>query len=149
MWERLELLKGRLPESIIDMIREYDSHSVADLIREIMVRHFRDYGFYPPSLVLKLQYPRCFLPTIPELKRRLQHNRTRHLHGGLWLPIFFYSWMVEFHKCNCEAPPELPDWVKEDYLAPLKKRDQARCVQTFDGRVKKCWGPNKSCQPSR
>ena len=122
MVERLDILRARLPEGVLSIIRQYDRHPLADLIKEIEFCPFPAFGYRAPGLVLKIQEPRCFVPAVRELRRRLQHNRTRHLHGGCWLPIFFYNrtWSLTFDRWKYETVQDLdylPDWVKEDYIA--------------------------------
>ena len=121
MVERLDILRAWLPEGVLSIIRQYDRHPLADLIKEIEFSPFPAFGYRAPGLVLKIKEPRCFVPAVRELRRRLQHNRTRHLHGGCWLPIFFYNrtWSLTFDRWKYETLQDLdylPDWVKEEYV---------------------------------
>ena len=122
MVERLDVLRARLPESVISIIQLYDSHLLADLIKEVGFIPCPAYSCYSAGLLLQLEEPTCFTPASRELKRRLQHNRTRHLHGGCWLPVFFFNhaWRLTFDRWKYETVQDLdylPDWVKEDYIA--------------------------------
>ena len=40
MARRLEVLRNKLPEGVLSLIRSYDSHVLADMIREIEFQEF-------------------------------------------------------------------------------------------------------------
>jgi hypothetical protein len=121
MSERLRAL--RLPNSVLATIQLFDSHPVADLVKAIKFEPVPAGNITSAGLVLTLQKPYHFVPMFRELQRRLQHNRTRHLHGCMWLPMFarHRCWHMIFDTWKYETVPELdylPDWVKEQYNTP-------------------------------
>ena len=137
MLGRLDILRARLPESVISIIQLYDSHLLADLIKEVEFIPCPAYSCYSAGLLLQLEEPTCFIPAARELKRRLQHNRTRHLHGGCWLPVFFFNhaWRLTFDRWKLETLQDLdylPDWVKEDYIASKPPPSNSRLLN-LDG----------------
>jgi len=124
MSQRLGALRSRLPDEVLARIMQFDSHPTADLIKQI------DFCPVPPTkqtsagMLLKVEDPVYFIPAVKELKRRLFHNRTRHLHGGAWLPVFFYhrTWRLSFDMWRYETMLELdylPDWVDEEYKSGI------------------------------
>ena len=119
---RIDVLEKKLPPEVLSLIRLYDSHPAADLIREIEFCPFPATKEHSAGVILKISSPKCFLPAVKELKRRLYHNRTRHIHGGCWLPLFFChrSWRLTFERWQYENALELDyllDWARRDFVA--------------------------------
>ena len=123
MSERLEALK--LPPEVLSIIRDYDSHPVSDLIREIEFQRFPGHVYAASSLSLK----NCMIwrPLAREMKRRLRHNSTlmSQTHG-VWLPILSYdarTWRMSFPRWQFETLEDLdylPLWVKEEYRLQVR-----------------------------
>ena len=72
MSERLEALKSKLPPEVLKIIWIYDSHQVADLVREIELKR---YSSHVDNLVgLRLENGQVWTPIAREMKMRLAHN---------------------------------------------------------------------------
>ena len=118
--DRLALLKSKLPDEIISIIRIYDSHLTADLIKQVEFTPVARTGLTSACLLLTVEKPVHFIPALREFRRRLYHNKTRHLHGGVWLPIFFRyrTWRLVFDAWRYQTMTDmdyLPNWVAEQY----------------------------------
>ncbi len=120
MSERLEALSSKLPPGVLSIIRDYDSHHMSDLIREIEFERFPGHVHAASSLCLK--NCRVWPPLARELKRRLKHNCTLMSQtGGVWLPILCYdakTWRMSFPRWQFETLEDLdylPLWVREEY----------------------------------
>ena len=118
MSERLRALK--LPEDVLVRIMLYDSHPLADLVKAIKFDPVPAGNITSAGLIVSLQEPCHFVPMFREFKRRVQHNNTRHLHGGMWLPLLtrYRCLHIIFDTWQYETVPELdylPEWVKEQY----------------------------------
>ena len=121
MSERLEALSSKLPPGVLSIIRDYDSHPVSDLIREIEFERYPGNVYSASALCLK----RCEVwpPLAREMKRRLKHNCTLMSRTqGVWMPILCYdakTWTMSFPRWQFETLEDLdylPLWVKEEYL---------------------------------
>ena len=115
---RLAALKSKLPDEALALVARFDSHPCADMIRQITFQPIVPSEHTSAGLILNMENPYTFLHQVRELRRRLRHNRTRHVHGGIWLPAFFstHSWVLTFDRWQYETVPELdylPDWVRE------------------------------------
>ena len=123
MTRRLEVLRNKLPEGVLSLIRSYDSHLLEDMIREIEFQEFPGHVYSASSKQLK----NCnvWLPLARELGRRMRHNRSLASHGGTWLPVLFLStktWIMSFERWRFETLEDLcylPEWVREEYLAKV------------------------------
>ena len=123
---RLALLKSKLPDEVISMIMLYDSHLTADLIKNVEFTPVAPTELTSACLLLTVEKPVHFIPALREFRRRLYHNKTRHLHDGVWLPIFFRyrSWRLVFDRWRYETMSDidyLPTWVVEQYLEQSDK----------------------------
>lgn len=125
MAHRLEALRSKLPEGVLGLIREYDSHPAADLIRAIKFEHFPGHVYHSSSL--RLTNCRVWAPLARELKGRLKHNCTLVSQTrGVWMPIFCYdarTWILTFERWRFETLEDLdylPTWVKDEYLAGVR-----------------------------
>ena len=125
MSERLEALSSKLPPGVLSIIREYDSHPVSDLIREIEFERYPGHVYAASSMCLK--NCRVWPPLARELKRRLKHNCTLMSQtGGVWLPILCYdakTWRMSFPRWQFETLEDLDYlhlWVREEYRLQVR-----------------------------
>ena len=125
MSERLEALSSKLPPGVLSIIRDYDSHPVSDLIREIEFERYPGHVYAASSLCL--HNCRLWPPLARELKRRLKHNSTLMSQTqGVWLPILCYdakNWRMSFPRWQFETLEDLdylPLWVREEYRLKIK-----------------------------
>jgi hypothetical protein len=125
MSERLEALSSKLPPGVLSIIRDYDSHPVSDLIREIEFEIFPGHVYFASSMCLKS----CVIwpPLAREMKRRLKHNSTLMSQTrGVWLPMLCYdarTWTLSFPRWQFETLEDLdhlPLWVKEEYKLKVR-----------------------------
>ena len=120
MSNRLDVLRNKLPAGVLSIIRSYDSHLLADMIREI---EFEELPKHVYASAKRLKNCNVWLPLARELGRRMRHNRSIASHGGVWMPVHFLSsktWILSFASWQFETLEEfdyLPLWVKEEYLA--------------------------------
>ena len=121
MSQRLDALRSKLPEGVLSIVRSYDSHPTADLIREIEFERFPGHAYAAASM--SLQNCRIWPPLAREMSRRHLHNGTLYSRkNGVWLPIFCYdakNWTLSFPRWQFETLEDLdylPLWVKEGYL---------------------------------
>jgi hypothetical protein len=119
MSERLEALRSKLPEGVLSIIRSYDSHPTADLIREIEFERFPGHTLYAS---MSLKNCRVWAPLAREMKRRHMHNSTLYSRkNGVWLPVLVLDarvWTMSFPRWKFETLEDLdylPAWVKEEY----------------------------------
>ncbi len=120
MSQRLDALKSKLPEGVLSIIRSYDSHPTADLIREIEFERFPGHAYAAASLSLK--NCRIWAPLAREMSRRHMHNGTLYSRrSGVWLPVLVLDarvWTMSFPRWKFETLEDLdylPAWVKYDY----------------------------------
>jgi hypothetical protein len=125
MTQRLEALSSKLPPGVLSIIREFDSHPVADLVRKLEFETFPGNVYSASALCIK----NCEVwpPLARELRRRLKHNSTLMSRTqGVWMPIFSYdakTWTMSFPKWQFETLEDLdylPLWVKEEYLLGVR-----------------------------
>ena len=126
MSERLEALTSKLTPGVLSIIRDYDSHPVSDLIREIEFERHPRHVYAASSLRLKncLVWP----PLAKELRRRLKNNSAVMPSGirGVYLPIFSYDvriWTMCFSRWQFETLEDLdylPLWVREEYMLKVR-----------------------------
>ena len=125
MDERHGVLRGKLPDGIISIIRDYDSHPIADLIRDIKFEMFPGHVYAASSMQLR----RCSLwpPLAREMRRREKHNRMIvSQNNGIWMPLLTYNakiWTLSFPRWQFETLEDmdyLPEWVKEEYRLKLR-----------------------------
>ena len=124
MSDRLDALRSKLPAEVLSIIRGYDSHLLADAIREIK---FEEFLRLPCGISLK-QLTNCnvWLPLARELMRRVRHNRSVPSNGGVWLPCSFSTkvWIMSFERWQFETLDGLcylQDWVIQEYLAKVRQ----------------------------
>ena len=121
MSDRLEALRGKLPEGVLSLIRSYDSHLLSDLIRDIEFQFFPGHLYAASSLQLKS----CDVwpPLAREMKRRIDHN---FMLNRVWLPTLCYDakvWTMSFPRWQFETLEDLeylPLWVKEEYRLKVR-----------------------------
>jgi len=118
---RLDVLRSKLPDDVLAKILLFDSHPLADLMKHVEIEAVAASHITSAGLVVSLKKPLYFVPVFREFRRRIHHNSTRHLHGGVWLPLFtrYRCWRLVFDKWRYETMPELdylPDWVEEQFL---------------------------------
>ena len=115
----------KLPPEVLSIIRDYDSHPVSDLIREIEFEIFPGHIYFASSMCLK----NCVIwpPLAREMKRRLKHNSTLMSQTrGVWLPMLCYdarTWTLSFPRWQFETLEDLdhlPLWVKEEYKLKVR-----------------------------
>ena len=117
---RLDVLRSKLPDDVLARILLFDSHPLADLVKQLEFEPVSPSPLTSAGLVVSLKKPLYFVPVFREFRRRIQHNSTRHLHGGVWLPLFtrYRCWRLIFDRWMYETVPEidyLSDWVKEQF----------------------------------
>jgi hypothetical protein len=105
---------------VLSIIRDYDSHPVSDLIREIEFERYPGHVYAASSLCLK--NCRVRPPLAREMKRRLKHNSTLMSQtGGVWLLILCYdakTWRMSFPRWQFETLEDLdylPLWAREEH----------------------------------
>jgi hypothetical protein len=125
MTQRLEALSSKLPPGVLSIIRELDSHPVADLVRKLEFETFPGNVYSASALCIK--NCKVWAPLARELRRRLKHNSTLMSRTqGVWMPIFSYdakTWTMSFPKWQFETLEDLdylPLWVKEEYLLGVR-----------------------------
>jgi len=132
MTQRLEALRSKLPQGVLRIIRDFDSHPLADLISHLEFERHPGNVYSAASLCIK----NCevWAPLARELKRRLKHNCTLMSRTqGVWMPILCYDakiWTLSFPRWqfeNLEDLGYLPRWVHEEYL--LEARSKASSDQ--------------------
>jgi hypothetical protein len=125
MSNRLEALESKLPPEVLAIIRIYDSHQVADLVRQI---EFKRYSSHVDNLLgLRLKNGQVWIPIAREMKRRLAHNsRLTSRNHGVWMPILWrdaMTWNMSFDRWRFETLEQfgyLPDWVADEYRLGLR-----------------------------
>ena len=95
MSERLEALQSKLPPAVLSLIRDYDSHPVSDMIREI------EFTRYPGIVhtVSSMRLRNCKI--WPPSARRM-------------IRLFRNTWIMSFDRRRFETLEQfdyLPDWV--------------------------------------
>ena len=120
MREKLDARRSKLPAGVLSIIRDYDSHPVSDLIRELEFERYPGHTYAASSL--RLKNCRVWAPLARELKKRLKHNCTLMSQTrGVWMPMFCYNartWTMSFARWRYETLEDLdylPHWVKEEY----------------------------------
>ena len=116
MSERLEALRSKLPSEVLNLIRSYDSHPLADLIREIKFEPLPGHVYAASGLCLKNCH--VWRPLANELRRRLRHNRSLASH------VFdTQTWILSFPRWQFETLEDigyLPLWVQEEYKLKVR-----------------------------
>lgn len=127
MSQRLDALKSKLPEGVLSIIRSYDSHPTADLIREIEFERFPGHAYAAASLSLK--NCKIWAPLAREMSRRHMHNGTLYSRrSGVWLPVLVLDarvWTMSFPRWQFETLEDLdylPAWVKEEYRREVRSK---------------------------
>ena len=123
--ERVQALRGKLPQALLWEIQKFDAHPAADLVREL---RFTQQGEVT-TVATSRGY---FLNKWRELQRRLASNKTYKQTGASWQIIDFEVHLLYWTHMPClyiNHPDTLAlaDWVVEDFL----------CVHLLDRRVKK------------
>jgi hypothetical protein len=120
MSQRLDALKSKLPHGVLSIIREYDSHPVADIVRQVKFEHLPGHTYAASGL--RLKNCNVWEPIARELKRRIKHNRSLwSLTQGVWMPVYCYdvqTWILSFPRWKFETLEDLeylPQWVKSEY----------------------------------
>ena len=120
MSERLDALRSKLPEGVLSIIRMYDAHPTADLIREIEFERVPGQVYSASGMILK--NCRVWPPLAREMSRRHLHNRTLYSRqNGIWMPVLVLDarvWTMSFPRWKFETLEDLdylPLWVKEEY----------------------------------
>ena len=134
MSQRLDALRSKLPEGVLSIVRSYDSHPTADLIREIEFERFPGHAFAAASMSLK--NCRLWPPLAREMSRRHMCNGTLYSRkNGVWLPVMVLDakvWTMSFPRWQFETLDDLdylPAWVREEYK--LKVRSKPWSVEPF------------------
>jgi hypothetical protein len=125
MSQRIDALTSKLPPEVLSIVRSFDSHPTADLIRAIEFERYPGHVYAASSLCLK----NCDVwPSLArELRRRLRHNATLMSRTqGVWMPILCYNartWTMSFPRWQFETLEDLdylPLWVKEEYRLKVR-----------------------------
>ena len=125
MSERLDALRSKLPPELLSIVRSFDSHPTAELIREIDFERFPGHSYAAASMSLK--NVRVWPPLAREMSRRHMHNGTLYSRRtGVWLPVLVLDarvWTMSFPRWRFETLEDLdylPSWVKEEYRLKVR-----------------------------
>ena len=102
MNERIKALRGRLPDGALNQITMFDRHPTADLMKEVKIKAWDEYGPIASGTQVRVQYPTYFTHQDPWYALT---DRTELL-------FFFRKWQFT----TCEILIYLPDWAVEDFL---------------------------------
>lgn len=127
MSERLGALRSKLPPEVLGIIRSFDSHPTADLIREIEFERFPGHTYAAASMCLG--NCRIWAPLAREMARRHSSNGTLYSRkSGVWLPVLVLDaevWTMSFPRWRFETLEDLdylPSWVKEEYKLEVRSK---------------------------
>jgi len=94
MNERIQALRGRLPNGMLRLISMYDSHPTADLMKAVKIVRWGRQGLIPSGMVVGVEAP---------------HYLIIRIWGRMCERIWYFSgW-----KYN---PLGLPDWAFDEYI---------------------------------
>ena len=140
MSERLDALRSKLPEGVLSIIRSYDSHPTADLIREIEFERFPGHAYAAASM--SLTNCRIWAPLARDMSLRHSSNGTLYsCKNGVWRPVHVLNdrvWTMSFPRWQFETLEDLdylPSWVKEEYR--LEARSKPWSAEPFFLRANK------------
>ena len=102
MNERIEALRGRLPDSLLNQIGMYDSHPTADLMKGVKIKTWGEYGPIASGTQVNVQAPTYFTHQDPWYTFTSREE----------LRFFFPKWRFQ----TCEHLIYIPDWAVEEYL---------------------------------
>ena len=60
MNERINALRGKLPDGVLNQIAMYDCHPTADLMKEVKIKTWDEYGPIASGTQVSFQEPTCF-----------------------------------------------------------------------------------------
>ena len=102
MNERINALRGKLPDGVLNQIAMYDCHPTADLMKSVKIETWGRLDSIPPSMQLTVQEPAYFTLSEPWF---LETSRRE-------LRFFFPKWRFE----TCFDLIYVADWAVEEYL---------------------------------
>ena len=102
MNERIEALRGCLPDGALNQIRMFDSHPTADLMKGITIKTWGEYGPIASGMQVNVQAPTYFTHQDPWYTFTSREE----------LRFFFPKWRFQ----TCEHLIYIPDWAVEEYL---------------------------------
>ena len=102
MNERIKALVGRLPDGVLNQIVMFDSHPTADLMKEVKIKAWDEYGPIAGGMQVSVPAPTYFTHQDPwyALSDRIE------------LKFFFPKWRF----ATCENLIYIPDWAAEEFL---------------------------------
>jgi hypothetical protein len=103
MNERIQALRGRLPNGVLGIISMYDCHPTADLMKTVKIKSWHKESVIPAGMKLTVQKPAYWLPPFCWLLQEpFPENR--------W--FYFRSWCYD----TLPDMDYLPDWAVEQFL---------------------------------
>ena len=104
MNERINALRGKLPDGVLNQIAMYDCHPTADLMKGVKIETWDKCGHcaIPAGMKVTVQEPTYF--TLNE-EWFLETSRRE-------LRFYFPKWRFG----TCEGMIYIPDWAAEEYL---------------------------------
>jgi len=98
MNERIQALRGCLPNGVLGLISMYDCHPTADLMKAVRMLKWDKVSLIPAGMQLYVDEPHYFIdPTYGRLQSK-----------GLYFPIWSYATHPDMIY--------LADWAVEEYL---------------------------------
>ena len=102
MNERIKVLRDRLPNGVLNLISMFDSHPTADLMKEVEIKSWGEYGPIAAGIQVTVQEPTYFTHQDPWYRFTDRKE----------LRFFFPKWRFQ----TCENLIYIPDWAVEEYL---------------------------------
>ena len=102
MNDRINALRGKLPDGVLNQIAMYDSHPTADLMRGVKIKAWDEYGPIASGMQVSVQEPAHFTHQDPWYA--LTDRRE--------LRFFFPKWRFT----TCENLIYIADWAAEEFL---------------------------------
>ena len=102
MNERIEALRGRLPDDVLSKVRMYDCHPTATLMKEVKLKAWGESGPIAAGTQVSVQPPTYF-----------NRSESRYVDKDLTeLRFYFPRWRFQ----TVEHLIYIPDWAEEEYL---------------------------------
>ena len=102
MNERIEALRGRLPDDVLSNVRMYDCHPTATLMKDVKIKAWGESGPIAAGMHVNVQPPTYF-----------NHFESRYVDKGLTERRFhFPRWRFQ----TVEHLIYIADWAAEEFL---------------------------------
>ena len=102
MNERINALRGKLPDGVLNQIAMFDRHPTADLMKEVKIKVLDEYGPIAAGMEVSVQPPTYFT-----------HSDSWYAYTDrTQLRLFFPKWRFQ----TVEHLIYTPDWAVEEYL---------------------------------